>query len=159
MMTSMSFPAEHGLNTQSFVRYNRQLRGVLLDQQPWFVLRDLTKLTASNRGVELVRKLEPDQSRWERLAGAAEDELLVSESGVYALLLLHLYHPENRSLRQWLSNEVVPALRAAQQDNALLPRHKFREVQGQHIALLDWQGRLWVRFTDAARLMELDGRG
>ncbi len=93
-MTSMSFPAEHGLNTQSFVRYNRQLRGVLLDQQPWFVLRDLTKLTASTRGAELVRKLEPDQSRRERLAGAAEEEWLVSESGVYALLLLHLYPGE-----------------------------------------------------------------
>ncbi|MBB4863793.1 prophage antirepressor-like protein [Pseudomonas nitritireducens] len=158
MSTSMSFPSGDGLITQAFMRYNRPLRGVLLDQQPWFALRDLTKLTASKRGVELVRKLEPDQSRRERLVGATEDEWLVSESGVYALLMLHLYHPENRSLRQWLSNEVVPALRAAQQDCLLLPRHRFREVQGQQIALLDWQGRLWLRFADAARLMEREGR-
>jgi prophage antirepressor-like protein len=159
MITSMSFPADDGLIPQYFVRYQRRLRGVLIDQQAWFVLRDLAKLTASHLGARVTAKLDPDQTRRERLAGEEEELWLVSESGVYALLLLHFYHPENRSLRQWLSNEVVPALRAAQQDNALLPRHQFRQVQGQQIALLDWQGRLWLRFADAARLMELEGRG
>jgi len=158
MITSMSFPAEDGLMTLPFVRYNRRLRGVLLDQQAWFVLRDLARLTATQLNQRVAQKLDPDQTRWERLVGAPEDELLVSESGVYALLLLHYYHPEHRSLRQWLSSEVVPVLRTAQQDSAMLPRHRFRQVQGQHIALLDWQGRLWVRFADAARLMELEER-
>ncbi|WP_207884925.1 Bro-N domain-containing protein [Pseudomonas sp. 30_B] len=158
MNTSTSSPAADGLTTHSFVRYSRRLRGVLIDQQAWFVLRDLAKLTASHLGPRVAQKLDPDQSRWERLAGAEEDELLVSESGVYALLMLHFYHPENRSLRQWLSNEVVPVLREAEQHNALLPRHQFRQMQGQEVAVLDWQGRLWMRVVDAARLMESEGR-
>lgn len=157
MDNSISFPADEGLRPVYFQRYNRRLRGVLLDQQAWFALRDLAKLTASHLGQRAAQKLDPDQTRLERLGGAPEEELLVSESGVYALLMLHCYHPENRSLRQWLSNEVVPTLREAEQNNALLPRHQMRQVQGQQIALLDWQGRLWVRFADAARLMELGG--
>lgn len=158
MNTSTYFPTGDGLRPHSFHRHSRRLRGLLLDQQAWFVLRDLAKLTASHLGPRVAQKLDPDQSRWERLAGTEEDELLVSESGVYALLMLHFYHPENRSLRQWLSNEVVPVLRESEQHNALLPRHQFRQMHGQQVAVLDWQGRLWMRVVDAARLMALEGR-
>ena len=42
--------------------------------------------------------------------GAVQDTLMLSESGAYAMLLYH-YHPENRHLRQWLTHEVVPAMR------------------------------------------------
>ena len=38
---------------------------------------------------------------------------MVSESGAYALLQRHFPHPENRNLRQWLTQEVIPALRQA----------------------------------------------
>ncbi len=38
---------------------------------------------------------------------------MISESGSYDLLLRRFYHPENRNLRHWLTQEVVPALRAA----------------------------------------------
>lgn len=158
MNTSTFLTAYEGLRPHFFHRYSRRLRGVLLDQQAWFVLRDLVKLTAGHLSPRVVQKLDPDQSRWERLVGAEEDELLVSESGVYMLLMLHFYHPENRSLRQWLSNEVVPVLRESEQHNALLPRHQFRQMQGQPVAVLEWQGRLWMRVVDAARLMELERR-
>ena len=43
---------------------------------------------------------------------------MVSESGVYALLIYH-YYPENRCLRQWLTHAVVPALRGKQQAGVL----------------------------------------
>lgn len=158
MDNSISFPAEDGLTPLSFHRYNRRLRGLLLDRQAWFVMRDLARLTNSHLGPRTVQKLDPDQTRRVKLAGVPEEELLVSESGVYALLMLHFYHPENRSLRQWLSHEVVPVLRDAQQPSGLLPRHRMRQIQGQQVAVLDWQGRLWVRFADAARLMELEAR-
>ena len=57
-------------------------------------------------------KLDPDQRRTVRLCkyGKVVETPMVSESGMYALLVHH-FIPENRNLRQWLSNEVIPILR------------------------------------------------
>ncbi|SDI29093.1 BRO-N domain-containing protein [Pseudomonas panipatensis] len=157
MTPSLSSPADSGLIPSVFVRHHRQLRALLIERQAWFVGRDLARLTNSRITTRVIHKLDADQCRTGRLLGtrgACEEELLISESGVYTLLMVHFYHPENRSLRQWLSNEVVPVLRDAQQSNPHLPRRRLEQVQGQEMSLLDWQGTLWVRFGDAVRLME-----
>ncbi|WP_152223128.1 Bro-N domain-containing protein [Pseudomonas sp. SCB32] len=154
MTTSITFPADHGLTPHTFQRHNRRLRGLMIEQQPWFVLRDVARLTNSHVTPRITQKLDADQLRWERLAGAQEDELLVSESGVYALLLVYFFHPENRSLRQWLCHDVVPALRDAHYDTPGAPRYQQRDIQGQMLSVLEWQGKQWLRFVDAVRMME-----
>ena len=60
-------------------------------------------------------KLDPDQRRnvFLRKDGEVVDCAIVSESGLYALLVHH-FVPENRNLRQWLSHEMIPMLREAQ---------------------------------------------
>lgn len=141
MKFSDSPSADEGLIPTVFHRYNRRLRGLLIERQAWFVLRDLAKLTNSHLGERITQKLDPDQVRLEQLSGLAEKEYLVSESGLYALLMVHFYHPENRSLRQWLSNEVVPALRDAQQHNPHLPQRRMERVEGQLMSVMDWQGQ------------------
>ena len=153
MNTSTFFTAEEGLRPHFFHRYSRRLRGVLLDQQAWFVLRDLVKLTASHLSPRVVQKLDPDQSRWERLVGAEEDELLVSESGAYTLLMLHFYHPENRSLRQWITHEVIPALRGPTLP-VQHPRRSLLRWENRDIALLEWNDQLWVRYSDVPQLLQ-----
>ena len=144
-----------------FLRHRRPLRALLIENQAWFVGRDLARLTNSHVSTRVIHKLDADQCRVECLQIAGEapvHEWLVSESGVYALLMVHFYHPENRGLRQWLSNEVVPALRDAAQDDPDLPRRRVKRVQGQQLSVLDWQGKLWVRFADAVGLMEQEAR-
>ncbi|WP_240964835.1 Bro-N domain-containing protein [Pseudomonas multiresinivorans] len=154
MNPSTLFPADNGLSFQTFHRFDRTLRGLLIDRQAWFSTRDLARLTNTHFTARVPRKLDPDQYRWERLLGGTEDELLVSESGLYTLLLVYFYHPENRNLRQWLSNEVVPALRDAQLPTGYGPRQSVREVQGYPLTVLEWQGSIWLRLCDAARLLE-----
>ncbi|MCP1622467.1 BRO-N domain-containing protein [Pseudomonas nitroreducens] len=153
MNPSTMFPTDNGLSFHTFQRYDRPLRGLMIDRQAWFPARDLARLTNTHFAARVPRKLDADQFRWERLEGGKEDELLVSESGLYTLLLVYFYHPENRNLRQWLSNEVVPALRDAQLPPGCVPRHAVREVQGYPLAVLEWQGGVWLRFGDAARLL------
>ncbi|MFS2122297.1 Bro-N domain-containing protein [Pseudomonas sp. Pseusp97] len=157
MNPSTMFPADNGLSFQTFQRFDRPLRGLLLDRQAWYCARDLARLTNTHFAARVPRKLDADQYRWERLLGGSEDELLVSESGLYTLLLVYFYHPENRNLRQWLSNEVVPTLRDAQLPTGYGPRHATREVQGYPLAVLEWQGSVWLRFGDAARVLERGG--
>ncbi|WP_171039367.1 BRO-N domain-containing protein [Pseudomonas nitroreducens] len=154
MKFSDSMSADEGLIPTVFQRYNRRLRGLLIEKQAWFVIRDLAKLTNSHIGERVTSKLDPDQIRHELLMDSEEKLYLVSESGLYALLLVHFYHPENRSLRQWISTEVLPALRDAQQNNPHLPRRRMEQIEGQPTSVMDWQGKVWVRWTDAVRIME-----
>ncbi|WP_152224860.1 Bro-N domain-containing protein [Pseudomonas sp. SCB32] len=147
-------PADDGLTATFFVRYNRQLRALLIEQQAWFVVRDLSKLLSRKIHEPFIERLDNDQRRHERLTGNPEPELLVNESGLYALLLVYCYHPENRSLRQWLSNEVMPALRDQYNRDARLPRRRMQHLLGESLPVMDWQGSLRVRWRDAVGLLE-----
>ncbi|MEE9100916.1 hypothetical protein VXJ36_11940 [Pseudomonas nitroreducens] len=93
------------------------------------------------------RNLDEDQCRhaW-MLDGSGEylDELLLSESAVYASLI-HYFHPENRSIRQWLSLHVIPTLRDQHPISLGEPRREL--LQGPTtLSVLKWQGVVWVPY-------------
>ncbi|MDH4582711.1 phage antirepressor [Pseudomonas sp. BN415] len=141
-----------------FHRYRRPLRALLIDDQAWVVARDLGALTNCHFNERLAEKLDRDQWRMETLQkpkGDFEQQLLISESAVCEVLRTNYYHPENRSLRQWFTGEVVPALRSAAHPH--LPRHRRVEWQGKEYSLMEWQGRSWVRVTDVAEWFEGQG--
>jgi prophage antirepressor-like protein len=101
------------------------------------------------------RKLDADQRRVVRLQThyAALDELMLSESGLYTMLVHH-HHAENRGLRQWITNEVVPALR----DEHLPPTHSspclsFLQWPGLSVSMLHWQSEPWIRLRDMPRVL------
>lgn len=106
--------SEEFLIPTELIRHKRLLRAVLLEDQCWFCAHDLGRLIGSPYLAERVqRNLDDDQFRraWLRDgSGDFVDELLISESAVYAALI-HFFHPENRSVRQWLSQQVIPTLR------------------------------------------------
>ena len=158
MTPDLSSPSDSALIPTAFIRHHRRLRALLIERQPWFVARDLARLINSHLTDRVIQRLDDDQYRDAVLRterGECAKELLISESGVYALLMVNFYHPENRSLRQWLSNEVVPALRDAQQHNPHLPRRRVAPALGRELGLLEWQGSVWVRLGDAVRMMEI----
>lgn len=130
---------------QTFIRHRRQLRALLIDDQCWFSVRDTGRLIAQAHLEErAARTLDNDQMLDVVLLsghGQPVAERLISESGLYALLI-HYYHPENRCIRRWISRDLVPALRASQQDEPRLPRRENR----QGLSLLHWQGDTWVPY-------------
>ncbi|MFZ5959318.1 Bro-N domain-containing protein [Pseudomonas knackmussii] len=143
MTPDLSSPSDSALIPTAFIRHHRRLRALLIERQPWFVARDLARLINSHLTDRVIQRLDDDQYRDAVLRterGECAKELLISESGVYALLMVNFYHPENRSLRQWLSNEVVPALKEARQHSQPSPpaqapvSHGFipLEITSQH---------------------------
>ncbi|MNB99447.1 hypothetical protein D3C76_727040 [compost metagenome] len=106
---------ENYLIPHVFTRHKLHLHALLLQNQPWFCARDLGRLLRIYLNDRQLRKLDPDQYQTAKtlIHGHIENTLLISESGVYALLVYH-YCPEYRALREWLTHEVVPALRDAQ---------------------------------------------
>lgn len=101
---------------RTYLRHHRQFRALLIGHQAWFSALDLSRLLSCHFNARLPSMLDEDQSRRENLRdanGAFNEELLLSESGVYNLLAVQFYHPENRNLRQWITHEVVADLRGA----------------------------------------------
>ena len=76
-------------------------------------------------------------------AGGAESETLISESGLYKAFYRY-QHPENRHLRRWLTQEVIPTLRDQVATAAWKPRRAFLSWEGARVSLLEWQGEWWV---------------
>lgn len=73
---------------------------------------------------------------------------------MYALLV-HYFVPENRNLRQWLSNEVIPALResnAVSVDN--MPSLSSLQWGGLSVPLLHWKQSAWIKWRDMPDLVQ-----
>ncbi|MCW8276922.1 Bro-N domain-containing protein [Pseudomonas sp. PCH199] len=140
-----------------FTRHNRFLHAFMQDQQAWFCVQDLGRLMGKPLNERLTLKLDPDQRRsvWLLKDGKTIETLMVSESGMYALLVHH-FVPENRNLRQWLSNEVVPMLRdshaATAQDQ---PSLSALHWAGITVPLLHYQHHAWIKWRDMPDLMQV----
>lgn len=138
----------------TFRRFRLPLRALLIDDRTWLVCRDLAKLAGFRPDTDLTRKLDPDQLRSEVLRledGTFSEEQLVNESGMHQLLLVYFYHPENRGLRSWISEEVVPSL-GRQAPPSHQPRRRLVNWQGRELNLMEWQGSLWIRYDDMPRI-------
>ena len=138
------------LTPHVFTRHKLHLHALLLENQPWFSARDLGRLIRLHIDERTLRKLDPDQSQTARMLihGGLENTLLISESGVYALLVYH-YCPEYRSLREWLTHDVVPALRDAKQPTATeRPVLSLLNWPEMSLSLLHWNNQPWIRLED-----------
>ena len=146
---------ENYLIPHIFTRHKLHLHALLLENQPWFCARDLGRLLRLYIEERTVRKLDPDQHQTARMLihGTLENTLLISESGVYALLVYH-YCPEYRGLREWLTHDVVPALRDAQQptstERPILSLLNWPEMS---LSLLHWNNQPWIRLQDVPLMM------
>jgi prophage antirepressor-like protein len=78
---------------------------------------------------------------------------MVSESGLYALLVHH-YHAENRGLRQWITNEVMPVLwgEALPFDDRS-PNLSLLQWPGLSVSLLHWRSEQWIRLRDMPMML------
>lgn len=138
-----------------FNRHNLSLHALLLENQPWFCARDIGRLMGVHLSERMVNKLDKDQRRvlWIKYFRQPEKQLMLSESGVYALLVYH-YVPGNRLLREWLTHQVVPALRdAGQSDNSDRPMLSLLDWPEMSLSLLHWQNEGWIRLRDMPYLL------
>lgn len=134
----------------TFTRHNLTLHALLLENQPWFCARDIGRLMGVHLSDRMVSKLDEDQHRslWIEYFRKPEQQLMLSESGVYALLVYH-YVPENRLLREWLTHQVVTALRDAKSsENSTRPMLSVLDWPEMSLSLLHWQNEGWIRLRD-----------
>lgn len=145
----------HSFSITVFSRHNLALHALLLENQAWFCARDIGRLMGIHLSERMVNKLDKDQRHvlWIEYFRQPDKQLMLSESGVYALLVYH-YVPGNRLLREWLTHQVVPALRDAEHsghsDRPMLSLLDWPEMS---LSLLHWQDEGWIRLRDMPHLL------
>nr|WP_256658671.1 Bro-N domain-containing protein [Pseudomonas sp. LP_7_YM] len=135
-----------------FTRHHRQLRTLLLENQAWFCLQDTARLMGKALDERATWKLDADQRRtvWLEANGQCSKQLLISESGLFTMLVHH-YVPENRALRRWITHNVLPTLHNKFEPH--LPNLRAMNWAGSTVGLLEWQSKYWVQLNDMPELL------
>jgi prophage antirepressor-like protein len=112
-------------NSQPNGQTAQSIRTVTIDGSPWFVLKDACRALAlkeHHRGgfYNQARHLDPEELRVIRKApanfagifeGTASQVQLVSESGLYKLILRAHKSPVAKPFQDWVTKVVLPAIR------------------------------------------------
>lgn len=141
-----------------FTRNKTHLHAILVENQAWFCVQELGRLMGKHLDERQLRKLDADQRQLMcvELFGETEEQWMVSESGVYALLIYH-YCPEYRQLREWVTLQVVPALRDARPARSLeRPTLSVLSWPQMSLSTLHWQDEQWIRLRDMPCLLADD---
>lgn len=91
-----------------------QVRTVVIDGEPWFVLADLVKVLGLARGAaQVVQRLDDDVRQTYPISdalGRVQNTTIVNEPGMYEVVL-RSDKPEAKQFRWWLTHDVLPAIR------------------------------------------------
>lgn len=85
---------------------------VMRDGEPWFVVNELARILGIKDIRRSVRRLDPDERGVLTVPtlGGVQDSHVVSESGMYALVL-RSNKPSAKKFRKWVTQEVLPSIR------------------------------------------------
>ena len=90
----------------------QQVRTVMKDNEPWFVLGDVCKVLEISNPSEAKRRLEEaDLITTEVRSGGQRRKVnAVNESGLYDVIL-DSRKPQAKQFRRWITSEVIPSIR------------------------------------------------
>jgi len=87
-----------------------KVRVIQKDGQSWWVLRDVCKAIGLSNPTIVATRLDADEVTKFNLGGLSGESNIISESGLYAVIL-RSDKPKARTFRKWLTSEVIPAIR------------------------------------------------
>lgn len=100
-----------------FAYGEQQVRTVLVDDAPWWVLADVCKALGLTTPSRVAERLDEDEKMTLNLAqghsgqrGGAQRLIVVNESGLYAVIL-RSNKPEAKKFKRWVTHEVLPSIR------------------------------------------------
>ena len=89
-----------------------EIRTTLVDNEPWFVARDVCKCLDIAYASKAVERLDEDEKGMKsfRTPGGTQSMLVVNEYGLYNLIF-RSNKEESKNFRRWVMHEVIPAIR------------------------------------------------
>lgn len=91
---------------------SHQIRVVMRNDEPWFVCTDVAETLGYATAKDAARNLDEDEKGRHIVPtlGGNQDLTIISESGLYALVL-RSRKPEARKFAKWVTSEVLPSIR------------------------------------------------
>lgn len=95
-----------------FTYTDHQVRVVVIDGEPWFVLVDLCRVLDIRNGRDVAARLAEDQKDVGQIdtPGGRQQMTLVNESGMYEVVI-RSDKPDAVVFRRWVTGRVLPAIR------------------------------------------------
>lgn len=90
----------------------RPIRVELINELPWFVVKDVCEVLGISNYRDAISNLDDDEKLVSEIptSGQRRKMLLINESGIYSLIF-RSNKPEAKLFRKWVTNEVLPAIR------------------------------------------------
>lgn len=92
---------------------DHDVRALVIDGEPWFVLRDVCNVLAIAQPIRVAEALDDDEVTTTHVTdslGRQQLTYIVSESGLYSLIL-RSRKPEAKAFKRWITHDVLPAIR------------------------------------------------
>lgn len=90
----------------------KEVRTLLIDDQPWFVASDVSSALQYRDAFNMNRILDEDEKGTQIVStpGGAQEMLVINESGLYSAIL-RSRKAEAKRFKKWVTAEVLPAIR------------------------------------------------
>lgn len=103
------------MNTAQVIPFqfdSREVRTMLIDDQPWFVAADVCQALAVRNNRDALSRLDEDEKgvATTDTLGGSQAVGIINESGLYSLILTSR-KPEAKRFKKWVTAEVLPAIR------------------------------------------------
>lgn len=93
---------------QVFSYEGNEIRTVQHNEEPWWVLKDVCNVLELSNPSMIADRLDDDE-RTMYCLGRQGDTIIISESGLYNVILLSS-KPESKKFKRWVTHEVLPVI-------------------------------------------------
>lgn len=101
------------MNLQQVFEYEgKETRVVMINDEPWWVAKDVCDALEIGDASSALRRLDDDEKGADTILtlGGEQELLIVNESGLYTLILTSR-KPEAKKFKKWITGEVIPTIR------------------------------------------------
>ena len=87
-----------------------QLRMVMVDDEPWFVAKDISDKLGYARTSNMMKRIDDEDFKSSVLDGMNMKSLLINESGLHSAIIGSKL-PSAKQFKHWVTSEVLPTIR------------------------------------------------
>lgn len=87
-----------------------QVRTVMKNEEPWFVVTDVCQVLALSNPTESLRALDDDEKSTLRISEGGPERNIINEAGLYTLII-RSNKTEAKQFKRWVTHEVLPSIR------------------------------------------------
>lgn len=95
---------------QVFSFENKEVRTVIINDEPYWVLKDVCDVLEIKNATDVSKRLDEDEVTRFNLGGLVGEVNIINESGLYSVIL-RSDKPNAKIFKKWITGEVIPSIR------------------------------------------------